>query len=130
MTRKFNCYYEYKRLHARLFDVSEPTECAEVAGKLMDAYFENRQIYEELEYYKASGSVLGKHPIFRGFQRSAEIHRMSIKELVKEQRNVEYNIWRVRKQIEKNDKPHLDTERRTKLKQYEDDLALINKLLE
>lgn len=113
-----------------MFDVSTPEECSEVAGKLMDNYLENRQIYEELEYYRASGNVLGKHPIFRGFQRSAEIHRMSIKELIKEQRNVQYNIWRVRKQIEKNDKPHLDTERRTKLKQYEDDLALINKLLE
>lgn len=96
----------------------------------MDDYLENRQIYEELEYYKNSHGILGKHPIFRQYSRAKEINAMSIKELMKEQRKAQYNAWRVRKLIARGDKPYLETERKAKLEQYESDLKMINKLLE
>ena len=107
----------------------DPNECAEVSGNLMDAYLENRKIYEELKYYQSSGSILGHHPIFKQFKRNREINAMSVKELMKEQRKLNNNIWRVRNEIAKGDKPHLNTERETRLKQMMSDLALINKLL-
>lgn len=128
-TRKFSCFYRYKDLHEKLFDANESIECTAIASELMDCYIENRQIYQEFEYYKASGKILGKHPIFLSFVRSAEINKMTIKELMIEQRKLNNNIWRVKNEMAKGDKPHLDTERKTRLKQMMIDIAQINKLL-
>ena len=128
VTRKFTCYYQYKQLHKKLFSATND-ECTEVAAELIDAYIENRVIYDELEYYRVSGKVLGKHPIFRQFTRNKEINSMSAKELCHEQKKLMNNIWRVHNEMKKEDKPHLYAVRKVKLEQYERDLALINKLL-
>jgi hypothetical protein len=128
VTRKFTCYYQYKQLHKKLFSATND-ECTEVAAELIDAYIENRVIYDELEYYRVSGKVLGKHPIFRQFTRNKEINSMSAKELCHEQKKLINNIWRVNNEMKKEDKPHLYAARKVKLEQYERDLALINKLL-
>ena len=128
VTRKFTCYYQYKQRHKKLFSATND-ECTEVAAELIDAYIENRVIYDELEYYRVSGKVLGKHPIFRQFTRNKEINSMSAKELCHEQKKLINNIWRVNNEMKKEDKPHLYAARKVKLEQYERDLALINKLL-
>jgi len=128
VTRKFTCYNRYKQLHEKLF-TAENNECTDVAAELMDNYLENRAIYDELEYYKVSGKVLGKHPIFKQFTRNKEINSLSIKELYHEKQKLTNNIWRVSNEIKKADKPHLYAVRKVKLEQYERDLALINKLL-
>jgi len=128
VTRKFTCYYQYKQRHKKLFSATND-ECTEVAAELIDAYIENRVIYDELEYYRVSGKVLGKHPIFRQFTRNKEINSMSAKELCHEQKKLMNNIWRVNNEMKKEDKPHLYAVRKVKLEQYERDLALINKLL-
>lgn len=112
-----------------MFDISDSEECANVAGELMDAYLENRVIYDELEYYKVSGKVLGKHPIFKQFKRNKEINGMTVKELFREQKKLMNNIWRVKNEMKKGYKPSLLTQRKERLRQYENDLILINKLL-
>ena len=128
VTRKFTCYYQYKQLHKKLFSATND-ECTEVAAELIDAYIENRVIYDELEYYRVSGKVLGKHPIFLQFARNKQINSMSIKDLFRERQKLTNNIWRINNEIKKGDKPHLYAVRKAKLEQYERDLALINKLL-
>jgi len=128
VTRKFTCYYQYKQLHKKLFSATND-ECTEVAAELIEAYIENRVIYDELEYYRVSGKVLGKHPIFLQFARNKQINSMSIKDLFRERQKLTNNIWRINNEIKKGDKPHLYAVRKAKLEQYERDLALINKLL-
>ena len=112
-----------------LFDLSDELECTRVTSLLIDAYIENRQIYDELTYYQNSHNVLGKHPIFKQFSRNREINRMSVKQLMLEQRKLKQNIWRVTSEINKGDKPHLDTMRHERLEQMERDFALVNQLL-
>ena len=112
-----------------LFDLSDESECTRVTSQLMDAYIENRQIYDELTYYQNSKSVLGKHPIFKQFARNREINSMSVKQLMLEQRKLKQNIWRVQSEMNRGDKPHLDAVRRERLEQMERDIALVNQLL-
>ena len=118
------------RLHAQLRDCTSLKQCADVSRDLIDNYIENRMIWEELNYYKVHHSLLGKHPAFAEFRRRSELLQLPVKELVRRQRQVENNIWRVKSEIAKEDKPHLDPIRRERLTGYEKELNDINRLLE
>jgi hypothetical protein len=100
-----------------------------VCGKLLDAYLDHNAITREMDYYQKYGKVLGRHPIFRHFQQLTRLRSSSIKDLLREQQKTKDNIWRVKSEIRKGDKPHLDVKRRQKLQEYELKLQEINNLL-
>lgn len=129
-SRKFGKYHAYVRLHPKLRDCTSLQECADVSRKLNDSYIDNRMIWEELNYYKEHHTLLGKHPAFAEFRRRSELLKLPVKELVRRQRQVENNIWRVKSEMAKGDKPHLDIIRRERLVGYEKELEDINRLLE
>ena len=129
-SRKFTKYRAYVRLHRQLRDCTSLEDCAKVAGELVDNYIDNRLIWEELTWYKEHGSLLGKHPAFAEFRRRRELNNLPVKELMKRQRQVEMNIWRVKSEMAKGDKPHLDATRRERLAGYEKERADIVRLLE
>lgn len=129
VTRKITRYHEYTSLYAKLRDCQSVEECGRVAGKLLDAYLDNQAITREMDYYQKHGKVLGRHPLFRHFQQLARLRSSSVKELLKEQKKTRDNIWRVKSEIRKGDKPHLDEKRRQKLQEYEMRLKEINNLL-
>lgn len=129
-SRKFTKYRAYVRLHRQLRDCTSLEDCAKVAGELVDNYIDNRLIWEELTWYKEHGSLLGKHPAFAEFRRRRELNNLPVKELVKRQRQVEMNIWRVKNELAKGDKPHLDATRQERLAGYEKERADILRLLE
>lgn len=129
-SRKFTKYRAYVRLHRQLRDCTSLEDCAKVAGELVDNYIDNRLIWEELTWYKEHGSLLGKHPAFAEFRRRRELNNLPVKELVKRQRQVEMNIWRVKSELAKGDKPHLDATRQERLAGYEKERADIVRLLE
>lgn len=87
-------------------------------------------IWEELDYYKKHGSMLGKHPAFAEFRRRNGLLNLSIKELIRRQEQVENNIWRVKNEMAKGNKPHLDVVRKERLAGYEKELADIKRLLD
>lgn len=129
-SRKFTKYRAYVRLHRQLRDCTSLEDCAKVAGELVDNYIDNRLIWQELNWYKEHGSLLGKHPAFAEFRRRRELNNLPVKELMKRQRQVEMNIWRVKSEMAKGDKPHLDATRRERLAGYEKERADIVRLLE
>lgn len=129
-SRKFTKYRAYVRLHRQLRDCTSLEDCAKVAGELVDNYIDNRLIWEELTWYKEHGSLLGKHPAFAEFRRRKELNNLPVKQLVKRQQQVEMNIWRVKSELAKGDKPHLDATRRERLAGYEKERADIVRLLE
>ena len=122
VSRKFSKYHAYVRLHRKLRDCTSLEECATVSRELIDSYIAN--------YYKENHSLLGKHPAFAEFRRRSELLKLPVKELVRRLRQVENNIWRVKSELAKGDKPHLDAIRRERLAGYEKELADINRLLE
>ena len=129
-SRKFTKYRAYVRLYNKLRDCSTLEQCAKVAGELVDNYIDNRLIWQELSWYQEHGSILGKHPAFAEFRRRRQLNEMPVKALVKRQQQVEMNIWRVKSEMAKGDKPHLDTQRQERLAGYEKERADILRLLE
>ena len=129
-SRKFTKYRAYVRLYNKLRDCSTLEQCAKVAGELVDNYIDNRLIWQELSWYQDHGSILGKHPAFAEFRRRRQLNDMPVKALVRRQQQVEMNIWRVKNEMAKGDKPHLDTQRQERLAGYEKERADIIRLLE
>lgn len=129
VTQRVTRYHEYTALYTQLRDCQTVEECADVAGRLLDAYTDGRLIATELDYYQKHRRVLGRHPYFRHFQQLARLRSSSVKELLREQQKTRDNIWRVNSEIKKGDKPHLDTRRQQKLQEYQLKLQEINRLL-
>ena len=88
VTDKINAYNDYDEAHNQLLKVTngEATateeELTALSKRAVEAFELNRDIYEELNYYKANGKVLGKHPIFRSLTLQREVNSMSQKELM------------------------------------------------
>lgn len=129
VTQRITRWHEYTGLYQKLRDCEDVEQCADVAGKLLDAYLDNQAIGREMDYYQKFGKVLGRHPLFRHFQQLARLRSSSVKDLLREQQKTKDNIWRVKSEIRKGDKPHLDVKRRQKLQEYEMKLREINNLL-
>lgn len=129
-SRKFTKYRAYVRLHRQLRDCTDLAQCTKVAGELVDNYIDNRRIWQELNWYKEHGTLLGKHPAFAEFRRRKQLNFMPVKQLMERLRQVEMNIWRVRNEMAKGDRPHLDAMRRERLAGYEKERADILRLLE
>lgn len=129
-SRKFGRYHAYIELHKKLRDCTSFEECAAVSKQLIDSYLDNRAIWAELNYYQKHKKLLGKHPIFREFSRRKELLTLSVKDLIYRQQKIENNIWRVKNEIKKGDKPHLDVERNERLTFYEAELREVKRLLE
>lgn len=129
-TRKITAYHTYRELHQQLSGCTSLQQCAQVSGQLLDAYQDNRMIWQELEYYQKHHVILGKHPIFSEFRSRRALNKMSVKELMIRKRQVEGNIWRVKSEMAKGNKPHLDAIRQARLKGYQSELNDINRLLE
>lgn len=129
VTRKITRYHEYTGLYSKLRDCQSQEELSEVCGRLLDAYLDNQAIFRELTYYQKYKKVLGRHPFFKHFQQLNRLRSMSVRDLVKEQTKTRDNIWRVKSELQKGDKPHLEEKRRLKLQQYELKLQEINNLL-
>lgn len=129
VTDKFSSFYRYRKLHAQLFDCTSLAECAITAGELISSYKENRSIYAELNYFKQHKSILGKHPVFKHFNRLNDLKEMNIRQLIKKEEKLLHNVWRIEAEIAKGDKPALLAERQQRLDLKRNELAEVRRLL-
>lgn len=129
VTDKFSTFYQYRDLHKQLFDCTNLEECTDTARSLLDNYLENRMIFAELDYYNDTKTILGKHPIFKHRNRLDEFRKMTEKNLYIKKEKLEHNIWRIQSEINKGNKPHLDTERRIRLETKLAELAEVKGVL-
>lgn len=128
-SRKFARYHAYVELHKNLNNCTSLDECATKSKELIDNYIDNRSIWNELHYYQQHNKLLGKHPIFLEFRRRKELLALPVKDLVHRQQQISNNIWRVKNELSKKNKPHLDIERKARLASYEAELNEVNRLL-
>lgn len=126
---KITAYGNYVSAHLELFDCVDTQECFAVAKKVVENFIENRKIFSELTYYKEHKSVLGKHPIFNEINRLNGLRRLSVVELFRRKENLEESIWRIRNEINKGDKPHLQTSRESRLKKKQRELSEVNRII-
>ncbi len=130
VTRKFTAYNTYVRLYSEIPSCTSLDQCAVLARRLIDAYIDNRDIWQELDYYKQHGVVLGKHHAFTEFRRRRELNKLSVIELYKRAERIRGNIWRAQSEIDKGDRPHLDAERQQRIEAYKRELQDIERLLQ
>ena len=129
VTRRITAYHQYSSLYPKLRDCESVTELSTVCGKLLDAYLDNQAIFREMEYYQKHRKVLGRHPFFRHYQQLSRLRSSTTSQLFREKQRTLDNIWRVKSEIKKGDKPHLDGKRRKRLEDYTLKLQEINNLL-
>jgi len=123
-------YENYVKAHEDLFNITNEDEAFEAADKLMENYLENRAIWSELEHYKKEGKILGEHPYFEDRKRRAKITNMAVPDLIKLHDNLEHNIWRNKRKMEEDPKPHLVKSRQKRIDEYERDLGFVKSLLD
>lgn len=127
---KITCWERYTEAHKQLFDCESLDDCKNTAATLIENFKENRQIFEELDYYKKHGGILGKHRIFKQYERFNHLAKVNVIELVKLHENtLPHRIWRIKSEIAKGDKPHLLSSRNKKLYEVESELAEVKRLL-
>lgn len=122
-------YDNYVKSHADLYNVSDEKQAFNTADRLVENYLENQAIWKELNYYKATGKILGEHPYFEEQNRRKELTAMSVPDLIKLKDNFEMNIWRNKKKLEDDPKPNLVKSRQAKIDMYERDLKIVKSLL-
>lgn len=127
---KLTAYENYVNAHEKLFDCGDLDECLATAQEVVNNYKENRLIYQELEYYREHGKVLGKHSVFKSTKRYEHLKGLNVIELVKlAEKTLPHRIWRIENEIKKGDKPHLLPEREKRLRQAQAELAEVKRLL-
>ena len=96
---------------------------------VVENYHENRSIWQELNHFKETGQVLGKHRIFRQIKRAEEIRNMKISELFLLRENVIRRLF-YNKALLKKQKDHPKTKDRIQaVKEAEFDMLEIKRLI-
>lgn len=126
---KLTAWENYTSAHAALFDCVTVDECYTTARKVLDNFLENRRIFEELDYYREHHTPLGVHPIFERMRQIRAFKKLSIPELFRAQKRLQYRVWWYRAEIAKNDKPHLKETREARLEEYEARLFEVDKII-
>lgn len=127
---KITAYHNYKNGHAKLFDCSTPQEQFAAVKHVVENYIENRRILREFEYYKQHKKLLAEHPVFQELKELRELRKLKLLDLVKLEEKLKHNIWRIKSQIQKKDKPHLDIERERSIREKETKLAEVERILD
>ena len=126
---KITTYWTVVELHEKLFTCHKNTDCLNTVRKLVNTFIEDQSIKRELDYYKQYQGVLGEHRIFDETKRISRIRNMNLRELFRKEKQLKDNIWRIKSELAKGDKPYLKSEREIRLKEKEKELEIVRKML-
>jgi hypothetical protein len=126
---KITAYNNMRAAHKRLFHSASDADQFAAVHDLVSNYIENYRIYNELKCYKVTGKILGKHSIWVEMQRLKSIRQSSPVELPLMAKKLQHNIWRIKSEIAKGDKPHLRPEREKKIREKQRELQEIGRLI-
>lgn len=129
VTDMLSTYDNYFNSHPQLFQASSMAELLKTEQFTVMNFLANREIWDEMNYYKINGKILGKHPIFKKNDLDKVISRLSVNELHAKRSNLINGINRINLQLKSKDQSHLRLERMDKLSLKTIELALVNKYL-
>ncbi len=97
----FTSYDNYKAAHARLQVLADEEAEAAVADceKVVSEYLKNREIWDELEYYRDNGAILGKAAKFREMEAVEDYTQLSEIDLMKKLQSANVNESKHRKTV-------------------------------
>ena len=100
----FSAYDLYRESHRMLVETPDDVATGETylwAKTAVENFLENRQMWEELEYYKTNGEILGKAQAMRQAREKQEISSLTDLELSKQLGNAKSNISKGKNELEK-----------------------------
>lgn len=97
----FTSYDNYKAAHGRLQVLADDEAAAAVADceKVVTEYLKNREIWDELEYYRENGTILGKAAKFREMEAAEDYTQLSEIDLMKKLQSANVNESKHRKAV-------------------------------
>lgn len=87
-------YDEFKTNQPKLHELLSPEASKVIVDAVKDNYIANKMAYDELDYYKVNGKVLGVHPLFVRLQLKEEINSMDTPTLMKKINALTVNVSR------------------------------------
>ncbi len=131
VNKMLTAYDDYRHDRDKLYNLDKNNleECYQGARDVLDAHILNREIWEELNYYKIHGTILGKLPDFKAREIREKYGSMSTVSLGKiTGNNIPRKMSYYKKQL--NDKATKNKDEiREKMADAEDELLLIKKIL-
>lgn len=102
----FTAYDRYKQAFADLQAMPDDADAAESLAKceeLVNSYLNNREIWNELEHYRTTGTILGKAAKFKEIEASEDLAALSDVELMKKIQSAKVNISKNKKRLAESD---------------------------
>ena len=122
-------YENYRKAHAGLFEKITAEKLEELSKSVVENYLENRMIWEELDYFKEKGEILGIHPIFQEREWKEKYSKMNSNELHAEMDRVYGNLMRNKKKIEDDPESEYTADRQMRVDLYQTEYDFIKRLL-
>lgn len=119
----------YKLAHDSLFSVKTFEQILQASHDTVENYLENRRIWDELNYYKEKGAILGKHQIFDWMQRLDAIRHLKVGDLVTLKIRIENNLVRNRAAVRRQPGHPATANRKERIQKMEKELSEVNRLL-
>ena len=126
MLTAYDCY---KVAHASLFTAKTFEQIHQHSRDTVENFLENRRIWDELNYYKQHGIVLGKHPIFDWMKRLDAIRHMKVGDLVTLKIRIENNLIRNRAALRREPGHKTTADRLERIRKMEQEQIEVNRLL-
>jgi len=98
----FTAYGKYKQAFAELQNLPDNAEAAQALEKcaeLVENYLRNREIWDELEYYRQNGTILGKAAKFKEIEAAEDLAALSDVELMKKIQSAKVNVSKNKKRL-------------------------------
>ncbi len=127
---KITAYHKTLELHQKLFSCTTLEDCFDTAKNLLKNFQQNRLITAEFTFYRESGEVLGKHPVFQLTKQFDGYRKMSVVALVRERENLKGAIWRAESEIRRGDRPHLKESRLERIAQKRQQLEVVERMIQ
>ena len=98
----FTAYGKYVDALEKLYELGDDDskEAAGLCETVVEEYLRNRELRDELDYYKEHGEILGKASKFREIEKADELAKLTDMELLKKHNSALVNVSKRRKALE------------------------------
>lgn len=130
---KFTAFYKYVGASEALMQLRDSEDCEaifDLAKKAVVNFELNLEIYDELNYFKAHGEILGEHPIFEDEMLAKKVADTKEVDLAKRKKNLEIYIARDEKKLDKIKDDSKKQKALDKINTWKQELVLIEKRIE
>ena len=129
----FSAYDLYRESHAMLAETPGDVASEETyrwAKTAVENYLDNREMWEELEYYRDNHKILGKAKIMQELSEKSELKSLSDLELVKLLGNAKSNISKGKKDIDKAESGEKKAKAQEKIDKWTNKKDMLEKEIE